>query len=246
MFPFPNLPRGTTRGRRAFTLIELLVVIAIIAILAGLLMPGLATARGRARRIACVSNLRQLGVAFRMYADDNGGWLPETTHVYGTGNSASNRVWIHTLRGYVGNTDKIRLCPSDTRAPARLANQGTSYIPNEYTFVDKLDPFGAVQETYRQLDRLRQPVATDLAYESSDTNGVTISADHTHSRNWSKGWTAVISDIRPDRHLTGAARADHSVGTANTLAADGHVEAPKAATLKRRVEAGENPAIPPQ
>lgn len=55
---------------RGFTLIELLTVIAIIAVLAGLLFPVFMTARGKAREISCVSNLRQIGLAIRMYAQD--------------------------------------------------------------------------------------------------------------------------------------------------------------------------------
>src|SRR5438270_13665048 len=71
--------RGGRRGaRRAFTLIELMVVIGIIAILLGILLPSLSRARESSNRAKCLSNLRQVGGAYVMYAMDHNGRLPKT------------------------------------------------------------------------------------------------------------------------------------------------------------------------
>lgn len=78
MWPLPCPNSGLAgRRRQGFTLVELLVVIAIVSLLAGLLLPALARSKGVARKSSCASNLRQQGLAWRMWLDDNGGKFPD-------------------------------------------------------------------------------------------------------------------------------------------------------------------------
>ena len=151
-----------TRRTSAFTLIELLVVIAIIAILAAIIFPVFATVRGNARKIACVSNLKQIGAANLMYSQDYddlpvwGGDPPDMNGAWvGNPDVAQFRPQHEVLMPYIKNKEVWR-CPADTGFDYCGPYEGTN-LPSHPSSYAK---WGSSYITRTKIILLKRPLST--------------------------------------------------------------------------------------
>ena len=203
--------RAKGKGFPGFTLIELLVGIAIIAILAALLLPALARAKLKAQGIQCMSNIKQLTLAWQMYPDDNNGYLPPNQN----GGGVNNPSWVNGWEDFTANNSdnidlkklanaligpycnrqtKIYHCPADIytcQEPAGQVPRVRSVSMNGFIEGDaykgqKSNPQGSVwYQTWRgymKLADIIKPVPSDL-----------LVFDDEHPDSINDGW--MITDV---------------------------------------------------
>ena len=219
-------PDCLPRRRHGFTLIELLVVIAIIAILAAILFPVFQKVRENARRTACLSNVKQLGLAFVQYNQDADEKFPSGVVDAGGGSNGSG--WAGEIYPYVKSTGVYK-CPDDS-APQSVVG-GVTLYPISYAFNK-----GAVGATLADFDG---PTDTTILNEVTGGSGVNLTDSQENGSTYKS--PVDFSDnfvfVRKDnsqtccgdgtgkaiyKYTTGKlANANHNTGSLTSIAADG-------------------------
>jgi prepilin-type processing-associated H-X9-DG protein len=223
------LPSRSSVRSRAFSLVEILVIIGILSILVGLLLPTLASAREAANRTKCMSNLRQIALAFTMYLNDNNGRFPRPAQ-RGDASVQKPEDWVHFQRWrdpqqspiakYLGkpfNQDVLR-CPSDDVSTHRTETFGGQPVqyPYSYTVNELICRLPSLGPTLR-IGQIRKPEEKILLVDESSN---TID-DGCWAWQASMGSSANVLSNRHDRKTERPN--DPKFGRGNAAFVDGHV-----------------------
>jgi prepilin-type N-terminal cleavage/methylation domain-containing protein len=173
------------KQNKAFTLIELLVVIAIIAILAALLLPALAAAKRKAQRINCVSNLKQVGIAFRLWEGDNGDRYPMAVttaqngakeKIYSNANTTASAGYgltnVFCVMSNELSTPKILYCPSDSARSATTNFPSLSNDNQSFSYFVCGDAMEAYPQMIMDGDRNIGTSSQNIPATTTNTTGV--------------------------------------------------------------------------
>lgn len=226
------------RENRSFTMIELLVVIAVIAVLASLLLPALAKAKGRAFDIACVGNVKQMGFAVASYASDYNDYVPPCDHYTGSNNDwpmvggfGFRRIWITYLNPYLndgqdwdgggGKTSKTLFCPAGEKDVGLWLYGGKTYKLSSYLYNCRIGYEEYIYDNNyrnRKLSRCRQPSGCALLVDGKCNNNPSLGR--------------YLFDATCGADILARFGLRHSGQTDTTLYADGHVAGVKSLQLQ--------------
>ena len=194
-----------TKTRRGFTLIELLVVIAIIAILAAMMFPTFAKAREGARRAACLSNLRQIGMGIQMYTMDHTERMP--------GAGATGQEWPLFLDPYT-KSSQIYSCSSDSQTPfPSIGGDGSTRLSYGYNAL-------VIDSTRYGFE---MPDGSSLSLNSVDLPSETITIFDYLAKD-APGQAKITSASHLDNNSSTSRVSQRHLEGFNTLYADGHVK----------------------
>lgn len=192
-------------------MIELLVVVAIIALLISMLLPSLNAAKEAARRTLCMAQMSGMGKAMLMYADDNEGAIPPSTH---SALAVGVEPWGYTISPYMGfskyngeTSDWKKFFNTHYRCPSdRRRNNEWSYAKNVYYELEAEETGGP---TWHKVDQVRHPGTTVLFGEYK--GGMMV--DHFMAHYWCQGGTPEVDQQRHG-HVSNYAYLDsHAVPT---------------------------------